>query len=151
MKILLAIDGTKYGEAAAEMLCKINLNDGDEVKIISVVDLALPFAIDIYGGYMPDTTELEKAARENASKVVEETREKFRNLFGGKNISVTSDILFGSPDSRIVETAEEMQADLIIMGSHGYKRWERMLLGSVSNSVVHHAPCSVMVVRTAAE
>ena len=50
-----------------------------------------------------------------------------------------------------VETAEEMGADMIVLGSHGYKRWERLLLGSVSNSVVHHAHCSVMVVRSPAE
>lgn len=151
MKILLAVDGTKYGDAAAEMLGRINLTDDDEVKIISVVDLAMPLAIDIYGGYLPDTTEIEKTARENASKVVESTSESIRSSFTDKNVRFTSDVLFGSPDSRIVETAEEMHADLIIIGSHGYKRWERLLLGSVSDSVVHHAHCSVMVVRTSAE
>ena len=151
MKILLAVDGTKYGDAAVQMLGRINLTGDDEVKIISVVDLAMPLAIDIYGGYLPDTTEIEKTARENASKVVESTSESIRSSFTDKNVRFTSDVLFGSPDSRIVETAEEMHADLIIIGSHGYKRWERLLLGSVSNSVVHHAHCSVMVVRTAAE
>ncbi len=150
MKVLLATDGTKYGEAAAEMLRKINLADGDEVKIICVVDMAMPMAIDIYGGYIPDTTEIEKAARENAAKVVADTAEKIRGSFGDKKVNVSTDVLFGSPDSRIVETAEEMKTDLIVIGSHGYKQWERLLLGSVSNSVVHHAHCSVMVVRTVA-
>ena len=64
---------------------------------------------------------------------------------------MTSEVLFGSPESRIVETAEEFGADLIIVGSHGYSRWERLLLGSVSQSVVHHAPCSVLVVREPVE
>jgi nucleotide-binding universal stress UspA family protein len=63
-------------------------------------------------------------------------------------VAITSDVLYGTSESRIVETAEEMKADLIVLGSHGYKAWERMLLGSVSNSVVHHAHCSVLVVRT---
>lgn len=148
MKILLATDGTKYGQAAAEMLGKFSLKDGDSVKIISVVDMAVPLAIDIYGGYLPDTSVLENAARENASKVVDDTVTKLRGFFGDKSVNISSDILFGSPDSRIVETAEEMGADLIVIGSHGYKRWERLLLGSVSDSVVHHAPCSVMVVRS---
>ncbi len=148
MKILLATDGTKYGESAVKMLQRLNLGEGDEVKIISVVDLAIPLAIDIYGGYLPDTTELEKAARENAAKVVNETASALRTFFGEK-VAIAGDTLFGSPDSRIVETAEEMGADLIVLGSHGYKRWERLLLGSVSNSVVHHAPCSVMIVRSA--
>ena len=148
MKILLATDGTKYAEAAAQMLTNLNVKAGDEVKVISVVDAQVPLAIDVYGGYLPDTTELEKAAKNNAEKVVEGTSKKVNDMFAGKNVVVVSDILYGTPESRIVETAEEMHADLIVIGSHGYKTWERMLLGSVSNSVVHHAPCSVLVVRT---
>ncbi len=151
MKIILATDGTKYGEAAAETLGRFNLSDGDSVKIISVVDMAMPLAIDIYGGYLPDTSQLEKAAKENASQVVAATAKKLQEFFGEKGVNISTDVLFGTPDSRIVETAEETQADLIIIGSHGYKRWERLLLGSVSDSVVHHAHCSVMVVRKAAE
>ena len=150
MKILLATDGTRYGEAAVEMLGRFSLGDGDEVKIISVVDLAVPLAIDIYGGYLPDTTDLEKGARETATKIVEDASNRIRGLYSGSSVSVTGDVLFGSPDGRIVETAEEMGADLIVIGSHGYKQWERLLLGSVSDSVVHHAHCSVMVVRSTA-
>lgn len=147
MKILLATDGTTYGEAATEMLGKFSLNDGDEINVVSVVDMALPLGIDIYGGYLPDTSALETAARENAEKVVQAATAKLRGIFGDKSVKFLSDVLFGSPDSRIVETAEETGADLIIIGSHGYKQWERLLLGSVSDSVVHHAPCSVLVVR----
>ena len=51
----------------------------------------------------------------------------------------------------IVGHATPAAADLIVLGSHGYKTWERLLLGSVSNSVVHHAPCSVLIVRSPAE
>jgi len=148
MKIILATDGTKFGDAAAEILGKFSLSDGDEVKVISVVDMAMPLSIDIYGGYLPDTTELEKVAREQAEKVVEATTAKLQGFFGGKSVDISSDVLFGSPDSRIVETAEELAADMIVIGSHGYKRWERLLLGSVSDSVVHHAHCSVLVVRS---
>jgi len=149
MKILLATDGTKQSESAIEMLKKLALGDGDEIKIVSVIDMAVPMAIDIYGGYLPDTTELEKSARENATKILEQTSATVRSFFDGKDITISSEVLFGSPDSRIVETAEVMQPDLIVVGSHGYSRWERLLLGSVSDSVIHHAPCSVLVVRSA--
>ena len=148
MKILLATDGTKHGTAAAEMVMKLCLGAGDSIHLISVVDMAVPLSIDIYGGYLPDTTELEKTAKENAAKVIAETTELLNAQFKDNNVNITGDVLFGSPDSRIVETAEAMGTDLIVMGSHGYKRWERLLLGSVSNSVVHHAHCSVLVVRT---
>ncbi|MBX3294350.1 MAG: universal stress protein [Acidobacteria bacterium] len=145
MKILLATDGSAQSEAAIDMLKNFSFKSGDEMKIVSVVDMAVPMAIDIYGGYLPDTTEMEKTAREHAEKVLSETCERLEGIC--KNLTVTSDVLFGSPESRIVETAEEWGSDLIVVGSHGYSRWERLLLGSVSQSVVHHAPCSVMVVR----
>lgn len=147
MKVLFATDGTKHGAAASEMVKKLALGDRDSIHVISVVDMAVPMSVDIYGGYLPDTTELEKAAKENASKIIEEACGLLTAAFAGRGITVTCEVLFGSPESRIVETAEDRGIDLIVLGSHGYSRWERLLLGSVSNSVVHHAHCSVMVVR----
>ena len=151
MKILFATDGAKQSEAAAQMIRHFALGDGDEIKIVSVVDMAVPMAIDIYGGYLPDTGELEKTARENAAKLLQRTEEQIRSHFPGKKLAISSEVLFGSPESRIVETAETIHPDLIVLGSHGYSRWERLLLGSVSDSVVHHAPCSVLIVRTPKE
>lgn len=151
MKILLATDGTKQSEAAVEILDRFCLNDGDEVTIITVIDMAVPMTIDIYGGFLPDTTELEKVARENAKRVLEQTAEKVRGLCRSDGVAIITDTLFGSPESRLVETAEQAGTDLIIIGSHGYNAWERLLLGSISDSVVRHAPCSVLVVRKARE
>ncbi len=148
MKVLFATDGGKQCDAAIDAIRAFGWDRGDEVKVISVVDMALPMAIDIYGGFLPDTSELEKTARERALKVAEEAAEKISGFVDKETVSISTDILFGSPDSRIVETAEEWGATLIVVGSHGYNRWERLLLGSVSDSVVHHAPCSVLVVRT---
>ena len=148
MNILLAIDGSKHSEAAVETLKNFKFSAGDQIKILSVVDMAIPPAIDLYGGYLPNTSDIEKSARENAEKIVERTIQNIKNSFNLTDVFITSEVLSGSPDSRIVETAEKFHADIIIVGSHGYKRWERILLGSVSNSVIHHAPCSVLVVRS---
>lgn len=147
MKVILATDGTKYSNAAIEITKTLNLKDGDEILIISIVDMAMPLSIDIYAGYLPSTVEIETAVKENAEKILETTSAKIKEIFADKAIAVSTEILHGSPESRIVEKAEEFRADLIIVGSHGYNRWERLLLGSVSDSVVHHAPCSVLVVR----
>lgn len=148
MKILFATDGGKQSDAAIVAIQRLNLNKGDSIKLISVVDMALPMSIDLYGGYLPDTAELEKNARDKAFTVLGETSQKLAAFVKERNISVSTDVLFGSPDSRIVETAEEWHSDLIVVGSHGYSRWERLLLGSVSDSVVQHAPCSVLVIRS---
>jgi nucleotide-binding universal stress UspA family protein len=53
----------------------------------------------------------------------------------------------GDPAEVIIELANEQQADLIVVGSRGLTGIKRFLLGSVSNKVSHHAPCSVMIVR----
>jgi nucleotide-binding universal stress UspA family protein len=147
MKILLATDGTKHSEFALEYFKIFNFASGDQIKIISVVDMAVPMAIDMYAGYLPSTPEIEKNLRENAERILDETCKRILEMTDGNQVAISSELLVGSPESRIVETAEEMEADLIIVGSHGYNRWERLLLGSVSDSVVHHAPCSVLVVR----
>ena len=148
MKVLLATDGTVFSDSAIESINLFNFRSGDELKIISVVDLALPMAVDIYTGYLPSTIEIENNARENAKTTLEKTRQKINSLLSDSEIRISTEVLIGSPESRIVEAAEEFQADLIIVGSHGYNSWERLLLGSVSDSVIHHAPCSVFVVRT---
>jgi len=146
MKILLATDGTDYSEDAIKMLSNFSFGDGDLIKIISVIDMALPISIDIYGGFVSPNIEFEKTVKENADKILKDAVDRVKNSTG-ENVEISTDVLFGSPESRIVETAEEINADLIIVGSHGYNSWERLLLGSVSNSVVQHAPCSVLVVR----
>ncbi|KXK06900.1 MAG: Universal stress protein UspA-like nucleotide-binding protein [Acidobacteria bacterium OLB17] len=148
MKIILATDGTKHGEAAAAAVKKFALSGADSIHIVTVVDMAVPLGIDVYSGYLPDTTEIEKAARDHADKVIASTTAMLKAEFEKDPPAISSDILFGSPDSRIVETAEELKADMIVLGSHGYNRWERLLLGSVSDSVVHHAHCSVLIVRS---
>src|SRR5215212_214967 len=128
MKILFATDGTKHSEAALEIVAQLNLSAGGEIKIITVVDMAVPLTVDVYAGYLSSTAEIEKAAREHAFKILEETKDKLASRFENQNVSMTAEVLFGSPESRIVETAEQMHAELIVVGSHGYNRWERLLL-----------------------
>jgi len=146
MKVILATDGTSESNAAVEMVRNLQFDEKDELHIITVIDMAVPMAFDAYAGYLPNTKEIEKIARENAEQTLEETRAALVGQIGTS--AVYTEILIGSPESRIVEKAEEISADVIVVGSHGYNRWERLLLGSVSDSVVHHAPCSVLVVRS---
>jgi nucleotide-binding universal stress UspA family protein len=54
----------------------------------------------------------------------------------------------GKPASEIVKSAKEWPADVIVIGSHGRSVLERVLLGSVAEAVLRHAPCSVLVIRT---
>ena len=147
MKVILATDGSSQSEAALRVAGDLALGAGDKLKIVTVIDMAVPMAFDAYAGYLPNTQEIEVLARENAEKTLEDARRRVSDLVNAEEVEISTEILIGAPESRIVETAEEFGATLIVVGSHGYNRWERLLLGSVSDSVVHHAPCSVLVVR----
>lgn len=151
MKILFATDGTKQSEAAMDMLKRFRLDSGDHIKAVSVIDMAVPMAVDIYGGYLPDSAEFERTARENAGNILAETVAALNAHFNESELNITTEVLFGSPESRIVEAAEDFGPDLIVLGSHGYKAWERLLLGSVSDSVLHHVHCSVLIARSPVE
>jgi nucleotide-binding universal stress UspA family protein len=63
-------------------------------------------------------------------------------------VSVTTHARQGDPANAILEVAEERQADLVIVGNKGMTGAKRFLLGSVPDKVSHHAPCSVLIVRT---
>jgi nucleotide-binding universal stress UspA family protein len=148
MKVLLAIDGTAQSDAAVNAISSLKLDSVSEIQIFTVIDMALPMAHDIYTGMIVNTVDIEKAANEVAASALESTRTAVEKLVGDMGCMIVTSSEVGSPESKIVEKAEEAGSDLIIMGSHGYNTWERLLLGSVSDSVIHHAPCSVLVVRT---
>ena len=70
-----------------------------------------------------------------------------RCLTGTPGVAVTSRVLEGAPEDAILDEADRWQADVIVLGSHGYGPMKRRLLGSVSQAVALHAPCSVEIVR----
>jgi nucleotide-binding universal stress UspA family protein len=147
MKILVAADGTEYGQAAVEMAGDIAAGlKNAEIKVVSVYETP---AMTVAGPYLgapvwyPDMVEGAKAVADGAASSA-------RKAFNAEcpAVAVNSVVCMGGPADTILETAKEWGADLIVMGSHGYGFWGRTFYGSVSDQVVHHAPCSVLVVRS---
>jgi hypothetical protein len=97
VQILLAVEGSENSEAAVKTLNNFKFSDGDQIKIISVVDMAVPFTIDRYGGNLPNTTDIEKNVRENLEKVLKTTSQKISRSLGDVNVIVSTEILSGSP------------------------------------------------------
>lgn len=147
MKVLLAIDSSKFSQAAVDFVSTNIWNENTELKIVSVIESQAPIGAEPFGVSFEFAFEMEKLARETAKKAIEESIDKIKSSAAGKSLIITSHIPMGSPKRMILEEAEEWQPDLIILGSHGYHLWERMLLGSVSNAVAQHARCSVLIVR----
>lgn len=148
MKILIATDGSKFSEAAVEKICQmINIAENIEIEIASAYEMpimAVGAPYELPAGYNPA---LEKELKQLTGYSVSQAERQIREHFPDSQVNVTTKILCGTPKQAIVQEAEEWGADLIVVGSHGYGFWERMVLGSVSNAIVHHAPCSVLVVR----
>lgn len=144
MKILLAIDGSACSEAAVEEVATRSWPVGSHARIISVVEHHGPLTSSV----LTHQREFEEQERQRASEVVERAAERIHpGGFSNGHLKVTTEILEGTPKRIIVEEAEAWGADLIVVGSHGYRSWERMLLGSVSQAVAMHAECSVEIVR----
>lgn len=150
MKILVATDGSEFSQAAIAKCAELFADSANkEIRIITAAEPvytpAEPFALS--SDYLQD---LESAALKKATDVVSKAEAEMRGALGDQEIRLTTSVVKGYANQAIVEEAEDWGADLIILGSHGYGLWRRALIGSVSNSVLHHAPCSVLVVRAPA-
>lgn len=146
MKVLLAIDGSPCSAAALAEIGKRPWPAGTEFKIVTAYELPIMPSPEAWM-ISPDYTEsLQQAVLTQAQLTIETARERLNKLLG-HSFKVTSEVMAGSPRNAILELAESWNADLIVVGSHGYRAWERFLLGSVSQAVVSHAKCSVEVVR----
>lgn len=146
MKILFATDGSDCSRVAARSLATRPLADGTRIKVLSVIEMPLSVVPETW--ILPDGyyDEIEKISRERANAAVDEAR----NIVAeghGPTIEIESDVVVGAPKVVIPDAAEAWGADLVVVGSHGYRGLERFLLGSVSMSVAQHVHCSVEIVR----
>jgi len=136
MKILLATDGSKFSEAATQAIISQCRPQGTEVRVLSVADLPLLiptlYAVDF-----------RRESLKNAQEVVHQAEQPLIKA----GYKVEAAVEEGDPKAKIVEEATNWHADLIVVGSHGRKGVDRFLMGSVSDAVSRHAPCSVQVVR----
>lgn len=147
MKILIATDGSEYSMAAVAECCRIVIRpENADVLIVSAYEDAYPIAAEPFAISAEYYQKLDDAVCELAKSFVESAKKVVEDKFPNAGFPIRTEILRGAPDQQIIETAKEWKADIIVVGSHGRGFWGR-LLGSVSNGVVHHAECSVMVVR----
>lgn len=84
----------------------------------------------------------------NPREDVDATLEAAAELARKAGVTVNTYARQGDPADAILDVAEEREADLIIVGNKGMTGAKRFLLGSVPNKVSHHAPCSVLIIRT---
>ena len=130
--ILLATDGSEEAWIASQMAAGIADGTGSELHLVYV------------GGTGGADPRVYEQMRQSSRELLDELAEKMRDA----EAKITKKHLRnGRPDQEIVALAEELGAGLIVMGGRGLGRMKRALMGSVSDSVVRHAHCPVLVAR----
>jgi nucleotide-binding universal stress UspA family protein len=137
-KILVAYDGSEYAAAALDDLRAAQWPAQAQVVVLSVIEhwLPPPSSLELIQGVSHYQETLAQVRRAAASLKI--LRPKW---------DITPEVIGGSPASEIVAKADVWHPDLIMIGSHGRSALGRFFLGSVSQSVLHHARCSVRVAR----
>lgn len=146
MKILLAIDGSSCSDVAVRNVANKPWPVGSEVKILSVVE---PVPLPAIESWVPPENyieALEIAGDDQGRRIVNKAAEQVREAQGDK-LRVSTEIVRGHPKHAIIDEADSWGADLVLLGSHGYRGLTRLWLGSVSQAVASHAKCSVGIIR----
>jgi nucleotide-binding universal stress UspA family protein len=151
MKILIATDGSDYAMAAVRSVAERPWPLGSQIRVVSVIPLVI-FAGEMMSPAVapayppPDIVEtLQKEARSRAEEAVARAHQV---LSDARIKAIETEFLpVGDARQEILEQAKNWDADLIVVGSHGYGGVDRFMLGSVSESVAMHAGCSVEVIR----
>jgi len=133
--ILLATDGSEAAELAAQSAVQLANETGSELHVV-LVGQSIVRQLGLVGSQHDVDLEAKRSLRAQVEKA-----EAAGGMFAQSHLRV------GRPDREIVDLAEEIDAGFIVMGSRGLGAMRRALLGSVSESVLRHAPCPVLVVR----
>lgn len=147
-KVLLATDGSESSDRAARSVADRPWPAGTKVRILSVVEVILPTSYATFESPYLDPAFLE-SERAEARKRCQDTVARTRELMAasGLDLSESISVAVEPPRTIILNEAAQWGADLIVLGSHGRRGMDRLLLGSVSESVAMHAGCSVEVIR----
>lgn len=148
MHVLVPTDGSDCAETALRSAAARPWPEGTEIRVICVPEV--PVLDGVYPYYPPELV-LEAAAANDAH--AREAVKKGACILQKAGLNVMQEVLEPreSPVRAILGMADVWNADLIVMGSHGRRGFDRYVMGSVSESVALHAHCSVEVVRAAAK
>lgn len=143
-KILVCSDGSEAALKAARAAAEIAKKFDSRVVLLNVFTPS-PSTMTFVGA--PDAVPYAQMAVGYADEVQEAVELRTGRIFDEMKVAYEGRREMGHPVDRIVGVAEEEQVDLIVMGSRGLGGFQRILLGSVSDGVLHHAHCPVLIVR----
>jgi nucleotide-binding universal stress UspA family protein len=147
-KILLAVDGSDFSAAAAKFLAALPLSQDTEIAIIHVIwsdfaDIPERFVVEVNDRIKEMLADTRTEEFRESDRVLEEAKGYLGQRF--KHVSFVSKV--GDPSHEVLKTAEEMQADMIVVGCRGLKGMASMM-GSVSRNILTHSGSSVLIGKT---
>jgi nucleotide-binding universal stress UspA family protein len=152
-RVLVATDGSACAKAAVDSVAKRSWFSNAVFKVLSVVPAFMPIGdAGIAYFYTNQTQEAIEIMEREAKNAATQARRAGQDTLKQAGLKATAEeaLLDGDPKSVILEEAARWGADLIIVGSHGRHGVDRLMMGSVSEAVAVHAPCSVEVFRNVA-
>jgi nucleotide-binding universal stress UspA family protein len=147
MRVLLATDGSDSAAAALKFLAGFPFPAGSEAIVLSVIDnRSFPLDDEFGDAFGIDLQETREVQQGETERLLAAAGQRLREAGWAGSTQIRN----GDPAEEIIRAAEEQDVDLVVLGSHGTTGIGRFLLGSVSDRVLSHAPCSVLIVRAPA-
>jgi nucleotide-binding universal stress UspA family protein len=134
--IILAYDGSEYAKRAAERAVEIAYSTGAKITVLT----AYPSLSNISFLNM-------EISKEDMKNYWVERASEVKPLLEEKGIAYDFIVEEGEPRELILEKARELNADLIVVGSRGLNRYQRWMLGAISQGISTHAKCDVLIVK----
>jgi nucleotide-binding universal stress UspA family protein len=151
MNILLAVDGSESSEAAVRTLIDRFRPGGTHVRVLHAVewlrDMPMSYGFGQGPTYADDIEHSRAESYAHAGQLVSRVEGELQQAGFQTSVSTPDD----DPRHAVVFAARDWPANLIVMGSHGRRGVDRFLMGSVAESVMRHAPCSVLIERAPAQ
>jgi nucleotide-binding universal stress UspA family protein len=138
--IVVGTDGSPTAEKAVEHAAHYAAKLGAKVHVVSAYE---PTSVKVGGGF-----EERPQWMGSPGSTVDSVLERAVGMIRVKGVEVETYARKGDAAEALLEVAEECRADLIIVGNKGMTGTRRFLLGSVPDKISHHAPCSVLIIRT---
>jgi len=150
MRILIAIDDSPYSALVVDSIISRSWPAGSIFKIVTVLEPLDPSSgKEIYKEFSDTLAAISRRRKSAALKNCKKVCERIESAVKGAQVECA--ILEGAPRKEIVNLAVEWCADRIMMGAHSSDVCPHNLLGSVSRGVANHAPCTVEIIRSAAQ
>ena len=149
--IVFAWDGSDGAERAAAIMLDWGIFEASQVHVVSVADAEPHWWVDPSMIGEDAAAEAYARAFEPSRRQHQEMAQEMAERMVAAGLRATPECLDGDPASCIVDVAEATHAGLVVLGTHGRTGLARLLLGSVARNVLHHAPCSVLVVHAPLE